>query len=93
MAVAAGNSEAVWLASGVDTGKLRCSSDEDECTKGGGGLQHSFRDGRFGRGDSTPARRRASHDGSGFDYCGSKFAMEQALYIGLFAPNRRWQRF
>jgi hypothetical protein len=37
--VVAGDSEAVRLASGVDAGKLRCSSDEDEGTKGGGGLQ------------------------------------------------------
>jgi hypothetical protein len=91
--VAAGNSEAVWLASGVDAGKLRCSSGEDEGTKGGDGLRRSFRDGQFGTSDSTLARRRASHNGSGFDYCGSKFAIERALYIELFGLNRRWQRF
>jgi hypothetical protein len=37
--VAAGEGEAVQLASGVDAGKLRCSSDEDEGTKGGGSLR------------------------------------------------------
>jgi hypothetical protein len=37
--VAAGDSEAVRLASGVDAGKLRCSSGVDEGTKGGGGLR------------------------------------------------------
>jgi hypothetical protein len=37
--VAAGEGEVVQLASGVDAGKLRCSSDEDEGTKGGGGLR------------------------------------------------------
>jgi hypothetical protein len=30
--------------------------------------------------------------GEGFNLCMSKFAVEQALYIGLFSPNRRWQR-
>jgi hypothetical protein len=35
MAVVAGDSKAIWLASGVDAGKLRCSSNEDEGTKGG----------------------------------------------------------
>jgi hypothetical protein len=44
-AVAAGNGEEVRLASGVDTGKLWCSSGEDEGTKGGDGLRRSFRDG------------------------------------------------
>jgi hypothetical protein len=34
--VAAGDSEAVRLASGVHADKLRCSSGEDEGTKGGG---------------------------------------------------------
>jgi hypothetical protein len=38
-AVAAGDGEAVRLASGVDVGKLRCSSGEDEGTKGGDDLQ------------------------------------------------------
>jgi hypothetical protein len=44
-AVAAGDDEAVRLASGVNTGKLWCFSGEDEGTKGGGGLRRSFRDG------------------------------------------------
>ncbi len=44
-AVAAGDGEATQLASGVVTGMLRCSSDEYEGTKGGGGLRRSFRDG------------------------------------------------
>jgi hypothetical protein len=48
-AVVAGDGEAVQLALGVDAGKLRCSSREDEGTKGGGG--------RFGTGRSTLARR------------------------------------
>jgi hypothetical protein len=39
MAVAAGDGEAVQLASGVNAGKLWCSSGEDEGTKGGGSLQ------------------------------------------------------
>jgi hypothetical protein len=39
--VAAGNGEEVRLASGVDTGKLWCSSGEDEGTKGGGGELHT----------------------------------------------------
>jgi hypothetical protein len=60
-AVAAGNSEATRLASDVITGKLRCSSGEDEGTKGGGGLRRSFLDGRFGTGGGTPARRWAKH--------------------------------
>jgi hypothetical protein len=55
-AVAAGDGEAVRLASSVDAGKLRCSSDEDEGTKGGGGLRRSFWDGRFGTGGGTPMR-------------------------------------
>jgi hypothetical protein len=38
MAVAAGDDQAVRLASGVDAGMLRCSSGEDEGTKEGGGL-------------------------------------------------------
>jgi hypothetical protein len=38
-AVAAGDDEAVRLASGVNVGKLRCSSGEDEGTKGGDDLQ------------------------------------------------------
>jgi hypothetical protein len=38
-AVVAGDGEAVWLASGVVAGKIRCSSGEDEGTKGGGGLR------------------------------------------------------
>jgi hypothetical protein len=61
--VAASDGEVVQLASGVDAGKLQCSSDEDEGTKGGGGLRRSFRDGRFGTGGITPAWQRASHDG------------------------------
>jgi hypothetical protein len=55
--VAAGDGEAVRLALGVDVGKLRCSSGEDEGTKGGGGLQRSFWDGRFGTSGDTPVRR------------------------------------
>jgi hypothetical protein len=39
MAVAVGDGEAVQLASGVDAGKLRCFSGEDEGSKGGGGLR------------------------------------------------------
>jgi hypothetical protein len=39
MAVAAGDSETDRLALGVDSGKLRCSSGEDEGTKGGDGLR------------------------------------------------------
>jgi hypothetical protein len=42
MVVAAGDGEVVQLASGVDIGKLLCSSGEDEGTKGGGGLRRSF---------------------------------------------------
>jgi hypothetical protein len=61
--VAAGDGEAVQLASGVDDGKLRCSSGEDEGTKGGGGLWRSFREGRFGTGGGTLVRQRASHGG------------------------------
>jgi hypothetical protein len=37
-AVATSDGEAVWLGAGVNIGKLRCSSGEDEGTKGGGGL-------------------------------------------------------
>jgi hypothetical protein len=92
-AVAASDGEAVWLGAGVNIGKLRCSSSEDEGTKGGGGLWRSFQDGWFGTGGSTPVQRQALHDGWGLDYCGSKFTVEQALYIGLFAPNHRQQRF
>jgi hypothetical protein len=44
-AVATGDGEAVRLASVVDASKLRCSSGEDEGTKGGGGLRRSFWDG------------------------------------------------
>jgi hypothetical protein len=62
MAVAAGDGEAVQLASGVDAGKLQCSSGEDEGTKGGGSLRRSFQDSQFGTRGGTPARRRASHD-------------------------------
>jgi hypothetical protein len=39
MTAAAGDGEAVRLASGVDAGKLRCSSGEDEGTNEGGGLR------------------------------------------------------
>jgi hypothetical protein len=56
MAVMAGDGEAVRLASGVDVGKLWCSSGEDEGMKGGEGLQRSFRDGRLGMGGGTPVR-------------------------------------
>jgi hypothetical protein len=49
-AVVASNGEAVRLASGIDAGKLWCSSGEDEGTIMGGGLQHSFQDGQFGTG-------------------------------------------
>jgi hypothetical protein len=61
--VATGDGEAVQLASGIDTGKLCCSSREDEGTKGGGGLWPSFRDGQFSMGSGTPARQRDSHGG------------------------------
>jgi hypothetical protein len=61
--VAAGNGEAVRLASGIDAGKLLCSSGEDEGTKWGGGLRRSFRDGRFSMGGGTLAQHRASHNG------------------------------
>jgi hypothetical protein len=37
--VAAGDGEAVRLVSVVDAGELRCSTSEDEGTKGGGGLR------------------------------------------------------
>jgi hypothetical protein len=37
--VVVGNGEAVQLASGIDTSKLWCSSDEDEGTIGGGDLR------------------------------------------------------
>jgi hypothetical protein len=37
--VAAGDGKVVQMASGVDADKLRCSSGEDEGTKGGGGLR------------------------------------------------------
>jgi hypothetical protein len=56
-AVVAGDSEVVRLASGIDAGKLWCSSGEDEGTKGGGGLQRSFQDGRFSTGGGTPVQR------------------------------------
>jgi hypothetical protein len=56
--VAAGDGEAVRLASDVDAGTLRCSSGEDEGTKGGGGLRRSFWDGRFGTGGGTLVGRR-----------------------------------
>jgi hypothetical protein len=56
-AVAACDGEVVQLALGVNAGKLRCSSSEDEGTKGGGGLRRSFWDGRFSTGGGTPARR------------------------------------
>jgi hypothetical protein len=59
--VAAGNGEAVRSNSGADAGKLRCSSVEDEGTKGGGSRRRSLQDSRFGMGGGTPARRRASH--------------------------------
>jgi hypothetical protein len=42
--MAAGDGEVVQLASGVDDGKLRYSSSEDEGTKGGVGLWRSFQD-------------------------------------------------
>jgi hypothetical protein len=61
MAVAAGVGEAVRSAMGIDVGKLRCSSDEDEGTKGGSGLRQSFQDGQFSTCGGTPVRRRASH--------------------------------
>jgi hypothetical protein len=48
--VVASNGEVVRLASGIDAGKLWCSSGEDEGTIMGGGLQHSFQDGQFGTG-------------------------------------------
>jgi hypothetical protein len=75
--VAAGNNEAIRLASGVDAGKLQCSSGEYEGTKQGGDLRRSFRDGRFSTGRGTLARWRASHGGKGFNYCGSKFVIER----------------
>jgi hypothetical protein len=37
--VAAGDGEAIQLALGINFGKLRCSSGEDESTKGGDDLQ------------------------------------------------------
>jgi hypothetical protein len=46
----ASDGDAVRLASVIDASKLRCSSGEDEGTKGGGGHRRSFRDGRFGTG-------------------------------------------
>jgi hypothetical protein len=48
--VAAGDGEAVWLALGVKAGKLRCSSSEDEGTKGA-----AVFDGRTGMVDSARA--------------------------------------
>jgi hypothetical protein len=63
VAVAAGDDEVSRLASGVVTGKLWCSSSEDEGTKGGCDLRWSFLDGRFGMGSDTLVRRRASHGG------------------------------
>jgi hypothetical protein len=41
--VAAGDGEAVSLASGINAGKLRCSSGEDEGTKGVGELHTAAR--------------------------------------------------
>jgi hypothetical protein len=86
--VAASDGEAARLALAVVASKLWCSSGEDEVTKGGSGLRRSFLDGWFGTGNDTLVRRRASHSGSGFDYCRSKFAIERTLYIGLFTMNR-----
>jgi hypothetical protein len=40
--LAVGDGETVRLALDVDASKLRCSSDEDEGTKGGGSLRRSF---------------------------------------------------
>jgi hypothetical protein len=56
-AVAAGDGEAVQLASCVDTGKLQCSFGEVEGTKGGGGPRRSFQDGRFSTGGDAPLQR------------------------------------
>jgi hypothetical protein len=61
--VAAGNIRAARLALGVVAGKLWCSSGEDEGTKGDGGIQRSFLNGRFSMGGSTPVRWQASHGG------------------------------
>jgi hypothetical protein len=44
-AVAVGDGEASRLALGLVTSNIRCSSSEDEGTKGGGGLWRSFLDG------------------------------------------------
>jgi hypothetical protein len=55
--LAVGDAEVVQLASGINAGKLWYSSGEDEGTKGGDGLQRSFRDGRFSMGGDTLARR------------------------------------
>jgi hypothetical protein len=41
-AVMAGDGEVTQLALGIVAGKLRCSSGEDEGTKGGGGPRRSF---------------------------------------------------
>jgi hypothetical protein len=59
--VVAGDGEATQLASGVVTGKLCCSSGENEGTKGGGGLRRSFLDSQFGMCGGTPVRQRAKH--------------------------------
>jgi hypothetical protein len=48
--MAAGDGEAVRPKLGIDVGELWCSSGEDEGTKGGDGLQRSFRDSQFSTG-------------------------------------------
>jgi hypothetical protein len=57
--VAADDGEAAWLASVIVASKLRCSSGEDEGTKGHDGLQWSFLDGWFSMGIGMLARRWA----------------------------------
>jgi hypothetical protein len=89
MAVAAGDGEAIRLASGINAGKHWCYSGEDEGTKGGGdpsGIVNSTRAVAHRRGGKlhTVARLRLLK---------IKMHRRTGTILRAFALNHRWQRF
>jgi hypothetical protein len=89
MAVAAGDGEAVRLASGVNAGKHWCSSGEDEGTKGGGDPSEIVNS------SWAAAHRRGGelHTVARLRLLKIKMHHRTGTIFRAFALNRRRQRF
>jgi hypothetical protein len=89
MAVAAGDGEAVRLASGVNAGKHWCFSGEDEGTKGGGDPSEIVNSSR------AAAHRRGGelHTVARLRLLKIKMHHRTGTIFRAFALNRRRQRF